>query len=81
MDHFLFLKKTILRLTIDLDSSKYPNSTPFLRTDVDLDAFKFVVNTKPLFENLPKTGQINVQAMTLDDLKTSSKQKKILLNI
>ena len=79
---FIFIiLNPILTLTLDLDSSKYPNTTPFLRTDIDLDAFKIVVNTKPLFENLPKTGQMNVQTMTLDDLKSSSKQYKNLCYI
>jgi len=56
----------------DLDPSKHPASTPFHRTDVDTDRFKFVVNTSPLFRNLPNPGKLAVRAMTLDDLKSGS---------
>jgi hypothetical protein len=42
-----------LYIHTDLDLSKHPASTPFHRTDVDTDWFKFVVNTTPLFHNLP----------------------------
>lgn len=59
-------------LLLDLDESKYPNSTPFHRTDVDSDEYKFVINTNPIFCNLPNPKNMTVSAMSLNDLKTTS---------
>jgi hypothetical protein len=63
----------------DLDVSKHPNATPFHRTDLDCDEFHILAHTKPLFRNLPNPGNLTVHAMSLAELKTSSKHYTIIL--
>ena len=62
-----------LYIHADLDPSKCPASTPFHRTDVDADRFKFLISTAPLFRDFPVPGKLPVRAMTMDDLKSASK--------
>lgn len=57
---------------LDLDVSKQAASTPFHRTDVDTNKFKFLIHMRSLFRNLPNPGNLSVRAMTLNDLKSSS---------
>ena len=57
---------------VDLDPAKYPATTPFHRTDVDSNEYKFVVNTKPLFQNLPNPRNLKVSSLSLADLKSTS---------
>ena len=61
----------------DLDPSKCPASTPLHRTDVDTDHFKFVINSRPLFRDLPVPGKLPVRAMTMEDLKAISKYQDL----
>jgi hypothetical protein len=65
--------KVDLYIHPDLDPSKWPASTPFHRTDVDTDRYKFLISTAPLFRDLPIPGKLPVRAMTMDDLKSVSK--------
>jgi hypothetical protein len=62
---------TINRIT-DLDVSKHPATTPFHRTDVDSNEYKIIVNTKPLFRNLPDPRNLAVSALPLSDLRSTS---------
>lgn len=59
-------------LNIDLDPSKLPATTPFYRAEMYSNEYKFVVNTKPLFQNLPTHRNLEVSALSLDDLKSTS---------
>lgn len=56
----------------DLDISKHPATTPFHRTDVDSNEYKIIVNTKPLFRNLPDPRNLAVTALPLSDLRSTS---------
>jgi hypothetical protein len=64
---------TNCRVVPDVDISKRPATTPFHRTDFDWDRFKFVVNTGPLFRNMPDPGKMPINALSLADLKSASK--------
>ena len=59
----------------DLDLSKCPTSTPFHHTDVDTNCFKFIINSRPLFRDLPIPRKLLVCAMMMEDLKLDSKYR------
>jgi hypothetical protein len=56
----------------DVDAAKQPAVTPFHRTDMDDDCFKFIVSARPLFRNLPQPGRTPIQSLSMDDLKSPS---------
>jgi hypothetical protein len=60
-------------VVLDLELSKQATATPFHRTDFDCDEFHILAHTKPLFRNLPNPGNLTVRAMSLAELKSSSK--------
>jgi hypothetical protein len=68
---FLFITRRQLVTILDVDESKRPAATPFHRTDIVDDCYKFVVNTGPLFQNLPDPGKTPIRAMSMDDLKST----------
>ena len=70
---FFLITHPTTSVVLDLHPSKYASCTPFHRTDVDTNEFKFVVHTAPLFQNLPNPNNLSVRTMSLSDLKTSSK--------
>jgi hypothetical protein len=69
---FCWPEITHVVITADVDVSKRLAATPFHRTDIATDTYKFVVNTGPLFRDLPDPGKTPIQAMSMDDLKSSS---------
>jgi hypothetical protein len=62
-----------ISIVLDLELSKQATATPFHRTDLDCDEFHILAHTKPLFRNLPNPGNLTVRAMSLAELKSSSK--------
>lgn len=66
------IRHSNLLTNTDLDQSKYPATTPFYRTDVDCNEFKFVINSQPLFCNLPNPRNLTISAMSLEELKNTS---------
>jgi hypothetical protein len=62
----------MIRGIADVEEAKRPATTPFHRSDVAGNYFKFVVNSGPLFRNLPDPAKTPIQAMSLADLKSSS---------
>ena len=68
---------TSLISSIVLDQAKLPS--PFHRTDINSNEYKFLVHTAPLFRNLPYPKNLTVTAMSLDDLKNKSSKLSISL--
>ena len=69
-------RQTIFTASIyntDLEQSKRPGTTPFYQIDINPNEYRFVVNTAPIFCNLPNPCNFLIPTMSLEKLKTTSK--------